>query len=326
MIENGELWRKIVQRLDDSPFDWRARVDALGQLAANDRREAGEVWANEEVFDALVTAVLSANASWSKVERVLPEVCELLRGFDLVWYAGLAEADIDDHLVPWFKARKAGTMTLRRALVCLIEAAGKLARHARLHGAADGYFTALLQQAEGDPKRAALLLGTHPAHKLPGLGVPLAAETLRNLGFDVAKPDRHVLRAMGCFKLADFGAWSSEPARRAGTAPPGQSPKRQMVAMEAVENIARSAGERVIFVDAAIWLLCAKDGLYLANADLEKLASDGGPDGFAALLESWMREDPTEQQETLAHLVRSLDENRPTERKLFPQALKGKTW
>ena len=47
---------------------------------------------------------------------------------------------------------------------------------------------------------------------------------------------------------------------------------------------------------------------------------------LVTLLESWMQENPAEQRETLAYLIQALDEDRPSNRKLFPKALKGKTW
>ena len=48
-----------------------------------------------------------------------------------------------------------------------------------------------------------------------------------------------------------------------------------------------------------------------------------------ALLQSWIDasdEEKAEQQETGAYLIRVLDEDRTSERKLFPKDLKGITW
>ena len=46
-----------------------------------------------------------------------------------------------------------------------------------------------------------------------------------------------------------------------------------------------------------------------------------------ALIRSWMREeDPEEQRETTKYLVRALDEDRLSDRKLFPRELRGKSW
>jgi hypothetical protein len=45
------------------------------------------------------------------------------------------------------------------------------------------------------------------------------------------------------------------------------------------------------------------------------------------LLQSWIdEEDALEQQETGEYLIHSLDEDRLSERKLFPVELKGVTW
>lgn len=47
---------------------------------------------------------------------------------------------------------------------------------------------------------------------------------------------------------------------------------------------------------------------------------------FSSLLQSWLEEDQEEQKDTFEYLVRSLDDDRPSQRKLFPPALKGISW
>jgi uncharacterized protein YqeY len=48
---------------------------------------------------------------------------------------------------------------------------------------------------------------------------------------------------------------------------------------------------------------------------------------LAALLKSWIAEDDDqEQKETGEYLIRTLDEDRLSERRLFPPELKGTTW
>jgi len=48
---------------------------------------------------------------------------------------------------------------------------------------------------------------------------------------------------------------------------------------------------------------------------------------LVALLDSWTREgDPEEQRATGEYLVQALDEDRLSDRKLFPPELKGVTW
>ena len=48
---------------------------------------------------------------------------------------------------------------------------------------------------------------------------------------------------------------------------------------------------------------------------------------LGALIRSWMDEEGGEEQrETIEYLVRALDEDRLSDRKLFPSELKGKSW
>ena len=359
-------WNHIDARLDSQLPNWRKRTDELRQLDAVEERIAGRIWSDDEVFEAVLLAVLSSNTDWSKIERVRAELSDLFSGFSLEAYASLADAEIRDRYMPWFKARKAGSMTLRRNLVNLIDAARILLKYSRTHGAADGYFTSLMQRCNGDPKLAALRLGCPGADKLPSLGVPLAAEALKNLGFDVAKPDRHLMRAVGSFGLVHFGRWTDSGAWKNRWATPVPTPKRQRLAMTAVQEIAQAVGERVVLVDNAIWLLCATSELHLTNLQLAEMARthelpkdhegdcgdlvrsplalyrtpprfgkpertdeppQGKSEGFGGLLQSWMNDGSEEEQrETIAFLLRALDEDRLSDRQLFPEELEGKTW
>ena len=47
--------------------------------------------------------------------------------------------------------------------------------------------------------------------------------------------------------------------------------------MGAVQDIAATAGTHVVMVDNAIWLLCAKSGLYLSNPELADMAAGTDP-------------------------------------------------
>ena len=50
-------------------------------------------------------------------------------------------------------------------------------------------------------------------------------------------------------------------------------------------------------------------------------------DELATLIQSWMDgNDTAEQRETIEYLIHALDEDRLSDRKLFPGKLKGKSW
>ena len=261
------LWQNIESRLDSSHEGWRHRIDEFGQVDAVRKRSVGRAWSDSETFEATLMAVLSNNTDWSKIQGVRAELPEVFSGFSLRYYAELSESDISGRIEPWFRERRAGSMTLKRDLVNLVGAACRLMEYSRAHGSAETYFVSLVRQLDNDPNRAALRLGTPgDEYKLPALGVPLAAEALKNLGFDLAKPDRHIHRAVASFGLIDFGPWPDRTYRR----PPQKASYLDI--MEAVQRIGEAAGVPVVLVDNAIWLLCARSGLYLTNPQLEELA------------------------------------------------------
>jgi len=328
-MTGSALWQRIESRLDSASPGWRNRVGGFDQLAAVKAREAGRAWNDDEVFEGLLLAVLSSNTDWSKIEGVQAELADLFSGFSLGSYAERHPSEIAERFIPWFRERRAGSVTLKRNLVDLIDTSRKLLEHRGVHGSAESCFTGLVQKSNGDPKLAALHLGLPGKYKLPAFGVALAAEALKNLGFDVAKPDRHVRRATGSFGLVHFERW---PGRNGRTAPSLTSRKSLLAVMTAVEEIATAANTPVVLVDNAIWLLCAKSGLYLTNPELAAMAHESGVAGgqaqaIGALIASWTeREDHGEQRETFERLIEGLDQDRLSERKFFPEELKGRSW
>ncbi len=264
------LWRKIEACLDLRHVHWRERVEEFGQVQAVKDRSRGRVWSDDQLFEAILLAVLSSNTVWSKVEHVQADLSKLFDNFSLETYASHSDTEIDNRFVPWFKGRKAGSVSLRGGLVNLARAARILLRYSKCHGAADDYFTSLMHQCADDPKQAAMRLGGQGEYKLPSLGVALAAEALKNLGFDVAKPDRHMMRAMGSFGLVRFNRWIHAPGGRGS--PESPSGKELLEVMTVAERVAEAAERSVVFVDNAIWLLCAKGELYLTNAELAEIA------------------------------------------------------
>ena len=146
-----------------------------------------------------------------------------------------------------------------------------------------------------------------------------------------------------------FGRWTDIKYGRNGRAPPVSTSKKRLLAvMAAAQEIAEAADKRVlplecallkfvkcrriaeavdkrvVLVDNTIWLLCAKRGLYLTNRELAEIAHEGESpenraEGLGALIRSWMDEEGAgEQRETIEYLVRALDEDRLSDRKLFP--------
>ena len=272
---NG-LWMGIENRLTQEVPNWTGRVYELGQIQAIENRRDGRSWEDDEIFKGLVLALLSGQTEWSRIESNLWELDCIFGGFNIKKFAQSTPSDIRDRIVPSIQKLKAGSPNQERQLMQLIETAKKLHTHSRLNGSVESYFTQLFVACDKDTKKVALELGKYRGnHKLPGFGVPLAAEALKNLGFDVAKADRHVARAAACFGLVEFGdAWKGEEDGY-GTPASRNNKINQLEVMKALEDIGRFTGNYCAFIDNAIWLLCAgtrSGGAHLNNLELRKLA------------------------------------------------------
>lgn len=263
-----EIWAAMTARLDAWDPEWQKKINALGQIESLEKRRSGEEFTNNDVLEGIVKAVLSNSTDWSRVQRVLPELRNQFFNFDLAKYANATTDDIG-RIVAWFQSHKAGSMTLRQDLIRLISTAKKLSTHATAEGtSADHYFSKVLQSANGDVALATRMLGDENiagGFKLPGLGIPLAAEAMKNIGYDVAKPDRHICRALACFGLLTFKNWKDQSGTKSPTSVSAQELFRTMRVME---YFAWSIDQPVSYVDQVLWLLCAKQGPHASNDEL----------------------------------------------------------
>lgn len=269
-LDNPKLWCEIESCLDKRLIDWRARILALSQVTAIEARKLGRRWSDADVFEGMLLAILSNSTDWSKVEAIRPQLKPLFSNFDLAAYARMSDTEIEKKFIPWFLEQGAGSMQLRGSLKQLVLAAHKMRSHSAQYGSAEQFLDWLFKRGHSDSKRLAQALGGSGEYKLPGFGIPLAAEFLKNIGYDVAKPDRHVNRAVVCFGLAEFPRWQL----RGGYETPALNPDELFVVMEKVEIFSRDVGQIVTFVDNSIWLLCAQSGLHLTNEELLTLGAN----------------------------------------------------
>ena len=117
----------------------------------------------------------------------------------------------------------------------------------------------------------------------------------RPLGHATAAVLRRVGRVMG--NAAGSGP-DNDPFLRAERAESRDEGRTEGRIEARIEILREVLGD--VFED----LLSAKSEQNLVNAEPELLPGEDNADGLVALLESWLREDPIEQRETLAHAQR----------------------
>jgi 3-methyladenine DNA glycosylase Tag len=217
MCDYNTLWQRIKDRLDAELQDWEQRIRDMQQVTAVELRTGGHKFSNNEVFRALVWSVLSNTTNWAVVEKVLVELQDVFSNFDLQRFSTHEQADID-RLYDWFFERHAASIVLRRGLLGLRDAARQLNGTVQRIGSLDQYFEGVVSGSMDVPSAAAVL-GCDSRFKLPGLGIPLAAEFLKNIGYDVSKPDRHINRAVGSFGWVAFHKWPDRKRRNSPSSP-----------------------------------------------------------------------------------------------------------
>ncbi len=266
-VNYPELWASIHEGLNAWDRTWPAKIEALDQLSRVQDRRRGKTFSDEEIFEGIVKAVLSNATDWSGIQQILPELSLRFGGFDIAWYSHLTKTYIANDLVPWFRSHGAGAQYLERNLNFLVRTASKLADRKAQYGNLENYLSGLLKSLGGDAINLAKALGASSTHKLDGLGIPIAAEALKNIGYDVGKPDRHINRAFGCFGLQTFGNWQD----RSGTKAPIATRTELLSVMGTLGEFADNLKVEATLVDNAIWLLCAYSGAYLSNEKLSHI-------------------------------------------------------
>jgi len=266
------LWDRLQQRLDQWNPAWREHVGGPATEERLARRRNGDPFSDNEIFERLLLALLSGNTRWSTVERIQGELTGPFEGFSLPAYASKTDSEVAA-LAPWFSERKAGSTGLKAGLIRLRDTAALLDRYSRDHGSADAYFLDALREAGGEPEDLAVVLGSSKRWKLPGFGIALAAEALRNIGFDLCKPDRHVLRCIAAWDLVEFANWPQASDFTAPKATPAEL-HRTMYAVRAIAE-ANSAG--VSYATSVIWTAGALSGARLTNNELADIRTVCSP-------------------------------------------------
>lgn len=262
------LWHNIVSTLDSGIPDWRNRIDKMGQVDAVKFRNEGNRYTDKEIFFGVVKAVLSTNIDYSKIECVIPELHDIFKDFDIDYYANLNETGITKILY-WFTCHNVGGVALKNSLTNLINGAKKLRSRSEEHGSLENYFDYMKSKYGNHPINLVHQLGaTNGLDKIASMGIPIAAEAMKNIGYDVAKPDRHINRAFGIFFEKLVPKWT----KRYGYEYPSVNEKDLRNIMIEVDIMAKKLGLAVVFLDNAVWLLCCKSGLHLTNEELVRLS------------------------------------------------------
>lgn len=170
------------------------------------RREDGAVFGLQDHIRAMVYSMFSANRSWSRLEKEADKKTGEIRKIDDIFHNYevdfMKEYDIDKMLELICKEHF-GNWRIKYQLSALKNNIKQLEKF-QDSGKIDDYYNKIIER-EGNYNDGIIALIKHLVPLFDEMGVALTSEYLRNIGYDIAKPDVHLKRIMGSERLG----WSS---------------------------------------------------------------------------------------------------------------------
>lgn len=210
-----------------------------------DKRQAGGVFSTRDHIRAMVYSMLSSGVVWDRVSGLVDETTKQLAPMDEAFYQYDPErilACTPEYLSGKVKElRCAGQYTAKQMEALIQVNIPKLIQMEQAYGSIDTFYQESIARDATLKDLVKLLSSSNSNHKLAQMGEPLTAEYLKNDGYDIAKPDRHICRILGSEVL---GCSDHE------TVP-------IFDALDIVAAIAREVNRSVAEVDHILWSYCA---------------------------------------------------------------------
>ena len=210
-----------------------------------DRRKNGGTFTVSDHIRGMVYSMLTSGAAWNRLEPhidietgQIPIIDDIFYQYDVT---ALQSAD-PAVLVSRVKEYRLGTPYLTNQINALIGVnIGKLLAIKKEYGSVDHFYQSLADKNDNLKALVRELATAGKPYKFAQLGEALTAEYLKNVGYDIGKPDRHIRRILGseyfgCSKHQDVPSYE---------------------AIDIIADIAKSLNKPAAEVDYILWAYCA---------------------------------------------------------------------
>lgn len=210
-----------------------------------ERREQGEIFTLADHIRGMVYAMLSSGIPWKKVEGGIeektgriPALDEILCNYEPDMLLSADPSDLRNEI----KAHGWASQSTLKQMTGLIQTnIQKLIGFQEESGSIDAYYQRFIEKDSTYQSLITNLASLGSKDKFAEMGEALTAEYLRNVGYDMSKPDRHICRILGSNYLC---------CSDSQTVPVFE-------AMDIVKQIALLCGRRTAEVDYILWSYCA---------------------------------------------------------------------
>lgn len=210
-----------------------------------DRRNNGERFSVNDHIRAMVYSMLSSGTKWERVEKSIDiktgriiSIDEIFHNYDIDY---LLQCDPDILADEIKNLGCAGQSTRKQMKALVSQNITKLISLEQKYGSIDSYYHKFIDKDNTLKTLVKQLADPHSEDKLAEMAEALVAEYLKNVGYDIAKPDRHIRRILGS-KILGCSECEEVPVYEA---------------FDIVTEIAQEMNRSVAEVDYIIWSYCA---------------------------------------------------------------------
>ncbi len=197
---------------------------------------------------AMIYSFLSSQNEWDRVERKLDKLEVIFMNFNSEKILKNDPERLAQMLVGG--DLKLGTQSTRKQMIALHYNIKKLKAIQQEYEYVSDFYDKIIESENGLEgykllvKRLAIK-SRNSNDKMEQMGLPLVAEYLRNLGYDIPKPDRHILRILGPEILGEHDSANYE------------SDKLKLEIFDIIDEYAKVTNKTRSEIDYLFWAYCA---------------------------------------------------------------------
>ena len=210
-----------------------------------DKRLNSGTFTIQDHIRAMVYSMLSSGASWNRVEPGIDINTGRITHIDEIF----CQYDVDTLLntdpmvlVEKIKKQTLGTQYTKNQMYALVSVnIENLLSLEKEYGSVDNFYQILVCKDDNLKNLVRELSTLGKPRKFAQLGEALTAEYLKNVGYDIGKPDRHICRILGSDRLGCSTHKTVSPYE----------------AIDIIAAIAKSINKPAAEVDYILWAYCA---------------------------------------------------------------------
>jgi thermostable 8-oxoguanine DNA glycosylase len=232
-----ELFKK------DSDFEKRKLWENTYIKHQIDKRKAGKPFTVSDHIHGMVYSMISSGTKWETVVRDMDEVTgqilpvdKILHNYSPEWLLNCSPEQLSKEL----SNLHYGCRFIKRQVEALIQTnIPNLLRLEQQYGTVDNYYAEIIRRDSTLKLLVTTLADSKSENKMAQLDKALVSEYLRNVGYDIPKPDRHIRRILGRIVGLENEIMS------------------EYETFDIICELAKSSGSEQAEIDYILWSYCA---------------------------------------------------------------------